>query len=61
MVTQIWNGCYVQPWYRDLLLSLDEVRSLCFPEEALPSAFSASESRVAILATISRDEKHDSF
>ena len=58
MVTQIGHGCYVSQ-NRNSLLSLDEVRRLRFPEEGLTLAHSASVSPAAILATTSRDEKHD--
>ena len=48
-----------QPWNRDPLPSLDEVRGFYFPEEGLTLADSASVCPAAILATTSRDEKHD--
>lgn len=48
-----------QPWNRDSLLSLDEVRRFYFPEEGLTLADSASLCPAAILATTSQDEKHD--
>ena len=47
-----------QPWNRDSLLSLDEVKYDYSPE-GLTLADSASVCRAAILATTSRDEKHD--
>ena len=48
-----------QLWNRDTLLSLDEVRRYHFPEEGLMLAHSASVCSASILATTSRDEKHD--